>query len=127
MRTFVLTGAACGLVLLFALCQAEVGHKCTAKSECAADECCQIINIVVASKKRQLHPLRPVHGNEEGTCQKYKTEGASCVSFDVLNGFCGCASGLTCHSVYVGTPTPQPVHRRDMRPGYASFCTANAN
>ena len=41
-----------------------------------------------------------------GTCQKYKQEGASCVSYEVLNGFCGCASGLSCRSVYVGTPSP---------------------
>ena len=65
-----------------------------------------------------------------GTCQKYKQEGASCVSYDVLNGFCGCAPGLTCHTVHIGTPAiehPTLLHiaaRRDFLPGYASYCTA---
>ena len=47
---------ACLFVSLFS--QAEVGRNCTEKSQCAADECCQIINIVVASRKRQLYSLR---------------------------------------------------------------------
>nr|KAG5704121.1 hypothetical protein BaRGS_009651 [Batillaria attramentaria] len=83
----------------------------------------EIINIVVASRKRQAQ-LMPV-----GTCEKYKQAGDSCVGYEVLNGFCGCAAGLTCKSVYVGTPAPPPAPvdgmvRRDMRPGYRSYCMA---
>ncbi|XP_025091214.1 uncharacterized protein LOC112562281 [Pomacea canaliculata] len=113
------------LVTILSVCQGRVGHVCTSKDQCAADECCEIINIVVASRKRQalLQPIRPV--SHSGTCQKYQQKGSYCQAFDVLNGYCGCAQGLTCKSVYVGTPLP-PVpaspSRRDIMPGYAFYC-----
>ena len=50
--------------------QANVGDTCTSKSECAADECCQIINIVVMSRKRQAAIL-PLNQHEAGTPSKY--------------------------------------------------------
>ena len=50
--------------------QADVGDTCTSKSECAADECCQIINIVVMSRKRQAAIL-PLNQHETGTPSKY--------------------------------------------------------
>ncbi|XP_025091199.1 uncharacterized protein LOC112562278 [Pomacea canaliculata] len=94
------------LLAIVSVCQGEVGQVCTSKDQCAADECCEIINIVVASRKRQalLQPIRPV--SESGTCKKYQEKGTYCQSFDVLNGFCGCGQGLTCQSVNIGTLTP---------------------
>ncbi|KAK7112505.1 uncharacterized protein [Littorina saxatilis] len=115
------------LAALVTICMAEVSTKCTEKSQCAADECCQIINFVIATKKRQLLPglSRP---NTSGTCEKYRQEGVSCNSFDVMNGFCGCADGLTCKTVHVST-TPSPIIHimspRKMAPGYRSFCSGN--
>ncbi|KAK7493255.1 hypothetical protein BaRGS_00015381 [Batillaria attramentaria] len=115
------------LIVIVAAAEA-VGQPCTSQDQCAADECCQIINIVVASRKRQAQ-LMPVGAENSGTCEKYKQAGDSCVGYEVLNGFCGCAAGLTCKSVYVGTPAPPPAPvdgmvRRDMRPGYRSYCMA---
>ncbi|XP_076459156.1 uncharacterized protein LOC143292591 [Babylonia areolata] len=121
MRVFVLV---CWLTLL-AVCMGEVGRPCTQQSQCESDECCQIVNIIIASKKRQLH--RPL--NTSGTCQKLRQQGERCNHFDVMNGYCGCAEGLTCKTVHVNT-TPAPALQRlmmmprKMAPGYISLCSA---
>lgn len=61
-----------------------------------------------------------------GTCEKYKEEGEFCNSFDVMNGYCSCAEGLTCKTVPVST-TALPVLEapRKIAPGYVSYCSAN--
>nr|AQM52682.1 prokineticin-like protein [Pomacea canaliculata] len=108
--------------IVLATCKAEVGKVCTSQSQCAADECCQIVNIVILSKKREL-ALSPVR-NTSGTCQKYHKAGDNCNSFDVLNGYCSCAPGLTCTTVQVSTtPATAPLTAMKMAPGYSSFCT----
>ncbi|KAK7493261.1 hypothetical protein BaRGS_00015387 [Batillaria attramentaria] len=86
----------CLIIAALASCQAEVGTPCTSQDQCADDECCQIVNMIVASRKRQLL-VKPIGGpNTSGTCQKYKTEGESCSSIAVMNGYCGCKPGLRC-------------------------------
>ncbi|KAK7493263.1 hypothetical protein BaRGS_00015389 [Batillaria attramentaria] len=94
--------------------KAEVGRPCTSKDQCAADECCQIVNIVVVSRRRQA--LQPLAGpNTSGTCEKYKKQGEWCTSFEVLNGYCGCEEGLTCQAVHLSQPST-------LRKGVPSQC-----
>jgi hypothetical protein len=58
-----------------------------------------------------------------GTCQKLKQAGDSCNHFDVMNGYCGCAPGLTCTTVHITTTTTtQPSGARKMSPDYVSYC-----
>ncbi|KAL8606520.1 hypothetical protein ACOMHN_037751 [Nucella lapillus] len=101
--------------------QAEAGHPCSDQSECGADECCQIVHIVIASKKRQLHQLKP------GTCEKFRQQGDHCNHFDVMNGYCSCAPGLTCKTVHVSTTQAPSIFplltKRKLAPGYVSYCS----
>ncbi|KAK7493260.1 hypothetical protein BaRGS_00015386 [Batillaria attramentaria] len=82
-------------------CKAEVGTPCTSQDQCAADECCQIVNIVVMSRRQALRPLGGP--NTSGTCEKYKKEGESCSSIAVMNGYCGCQPGLNCTPIGLST------------------------
>ncbi|KAK7493310.1 hypothetical protein BaRGS_00015436 [Batillaria attramentaria] len=107
-------------VVMLAACQGRVGMPCTMKEQCAADECCQIINIVVASKKRQALVDQPPGG--AGTCQPYKPEGAYCESFETMNGFCGCAEGLQCQTIHVGTGGAPGGKRGALPPGWEERC-----
>ncbi|KAK7103773.1 uncharacterized protein [Littorina saxatilis] len=116
------------LAAFAAVCLAEVGMECTNQSQCAPEECCQIINNVVASKKRLVFPGFRQKINTSGTCQNYSQQGASCTSFATMNGYCGCADGLSCKTVRVskaGTPIKHVLVRRKMAPGYRSFCLSN--
>ncbi|KAK7111201.1 hypothetical protein V1264_010875 [Littorina saxatilis] len=102
--------------------QAREGEPCTMKAQCAADECCQVINIVVASRKRQLVDLPP---GGAGTCQRYKKEGDLCDSIAVMNGFCGCADALSCRVVRLPGSNQNVGRRGALPPGYAEKCVAN--
>ncbi|XP_070196849.1 uncharacterized protein [Littorina saxatilis] len=118
------------LAALAAVSLAVVGRTCIDKGQCAADECCQIVNITVNSKKRLVSQfLQPWKPYTSGTCQRYKQQGASCNSIDVMNGFCGCAIGLTCKTVRVSTSTPTGTvwlwRRGIVAPGYHSICSIN--
>ncbi|KAK7493254.1 hypothetical protein BaRGS_00015380 [Batillaria attramentaria] len=85
-------------VIALATCKAEAPTPCTSQDQCAADECCEIINIILVSRKRQLTG----GPNTSGYCSKLIQEGKPCSNVMVVNGACGCAPGLTC------TPMPDP-------------------
>ena len=56
-----------------------------------------------------------------GTCQRYRQEGENCDALEVMNGFCGCAEGLVCHTFH--EPLHQVVGRRGaLPPGYVQRC-----
>ena len=67
-----------------------------------------------------------------GTCQPYKQEGDHCGGgFEVANGYCGCAPGLTCYAILessMGTGHLQVLGKREavrrspLPPGYVTQC-----
>merc|ERR1712154_521780 len=125
------------LMYVFALAclalTAESSKVCTQTSECASDECCQIMSEFLIASRRDVRPLRPMTASplvKAGTCEKYRRLGDSCDSISTMNGYCGCEPGTYCHSYYESIPTlqspvlatlaPPALHLRSLvfRPGY---------
>merc|ERR1712241_683221 len=113
------------------------GKTCASDSECASGECCQIMSeymVVSRREAKQQAILQPLtRAPRTGTCESYKAQGASCNSFEKINGFCGCDPSLTCKTyqdpnfvlptMALMTPAPQQVaSRRMVMPGYLSSC-----
>merc|ERR1712212_813245 len=94
-------------------------QTCQTDADCSAGQCCQILSEYMIVSKR-------AGGDRTGTCGTYKPEGARCNNFDIMNGYCGCATGLECKTYkdpnYQPLLTSRALHKRKMAPGYISTC-----
>ncbi|XP_041362421.1 uncharacterized protein LOC121378357 [Gigantopelta aegis] len=94
-------------ILAFAKVQTAEA-RCMTASDCNPDECCaKQTGPLIMSKRDQMDlGLIQPSGDIYGTCRKYNLEGEHCNIFDKPNGFCGCATGLTCIYVRTGIRSP---------------------
>ncbi|CAL1543435.1 unnamed protein product [Lymnaea stagnalis] len=138
-----LTSLLLTVACMVAVSYATVGDTCSYDVECDQGECCQILSrIMVVSKKRQPDWMTTPPGGTRGTCQLYQTEGHSCDSLDVANGYCSCEPGTQCTEVEKATTptiteqdrslneddskltTPYLARRSPVKPGYSWICMA---